>query len=101
QIEDMAIAEPPRNTRYPDLAHLAENEGANWVWRNVAYNCSDFLTRDRGIQDLMDNTVTMQDPGFVDAAKGDFTLKPDSPLAQGGAFRPIPFSEIGLYGEGR
>jgi len=101
QIEDMAITEPPRNTRYPDLTHLAENEGANWVWRNVAYNCGDFLTRDRGIQDLMDNTVTMQDPGFVDAAKGDFTLKPDSPLVQGGAFRPIPFGEIGLYGEGR
>jgi hypothetical protein len=49
----------------------------------------------------MDNTVTMQDPGFVDAAKGDFTLKPDSPLVLGGAFRPIPFSEIGPYGEGR
>jgi len=97
QIEDIAIAEPPRNTRYPDLAHLAENEGVNNVWRNVAYNCGDFLTRDRGIQDLMDNTVTMQDPGFVDAAKDDFALKPDCPLVLGGAFRPIPFAEIGPY----
>jgi tetratricopeptide (TPR) repeat protein len=101
QIEDMAIAEPPRSTHYPDLAHLVENEGANWVWSNVAYNCGDFLTRDRGIQDLMDNTVTMQNPGFVDAAKGDFTLKPDSPLVQGNAFRAIPFGEIGPYGDGR
>jgi hypothetical protein len=43
----------------------------------------------------------MQNPGFVDAAKGDFTLKPDSPLVQGNAFRAIPFGEIGPYGDGR
>jgi len=45
----------------------------------------------------MDNYITVQDPGFVDAEKLDFALEPDSPLAQGGAFRPIPFDEIGLY----
>jgi len=36
------------------------------------------------------------DPLFVDAAHGDFTLKPDSPALKLG-FEPIPFREIGLY----
>ncbi len=98
--EDVDITQPPYSTRYPLLAHLLENEGVNSVWSNVVYNCGGFLTRDRGIQDLMDNYVTAQDPGLVNAEKLDFALKPDSPLARGGAFRPIPFGEIGLYEDG-
>jgi hypothetical protein len=97
--EEVDITRPPYSTRYPQLAHLLDNEGVNMVWRNVAYNCGDFLTRDRGIQDLMANYVTVQDPGFVDAGKLDFALKPDSPILAGGAFRPIPFEEIGPYGD--
>jgi len=95
--EEVDITKPPYSTRYPGLARLAAGEGINEVWRNLVYNCGEFLTRDRGIQDLMDNTVTAQDPGFVDAAAMDFELKADSPMLTGGGFRPIPFSEIGLY----
>ena len=95
--EDVDITKPPYTTRYPALADLAEDEGVSMAWRNVVYNCGAFLTRDRGIQDLMDNHVTMQDPGFVDGDKLNFALRPDSPLRRGGSFRPIPFNEIGLY----
>ena len=35
------------------------------------------------------------DPGFVDAAKGDFRLRKDSPALKRG-FKPIPFDKIGL-----
>lgn len=45
----------------------------------------------------MDNSVLIQDPGFVNAAGGNFHLKPDSPLLRMPGFRPIPFAEIGLY----
>jgi tetratricopeptide (TPR) repeat protein len=98
--QEVDISQPPYSTRYPALAHLYENEGVHQVWRNVAYNCGEFLTRDRGIQDLMDNTVTLKDPGFVNAAGLDFSLKADSPLRQMPGFRPIPFQEIGLYEDG-
>jgi hypothetical protein len=91
------IRKPPYSTRYPALAHLAENEGVNMVWRNVAYNCGEFLTRDRNIQDTMDNLVTGKDPGFLDARHRDFRLRPDSPVYGMTGFRPIPFGEIGLY----
>ena len=97
--QEIDITKPPYSTRYPALAHLHENEGVHQVWRNVAYACGEFLTRDRGIQDLMDNTVTLKDPGFVDAAKGNFALKPDSPLLRTPGWQPIPFGEIGLYAD--
>jgi hypothetical protein len=37
------------------------------------------------------------DPGFVNTKTGNYTLKSDSPLLTGCGFRPIPFTEIGLY----
>lgn len=95
--DSVDITRPPHSTRYPALARLEEDEGVNRVWRNLVYNCGGFLTRDRGIQDVMDNEITSEDPGFIDAENLDFTLKTDSPLTLGGSFRPIPFGEIGLY----
>jgi len=95
--ETVDIRKPPYRTRYPALAHLAENPDVNSLWRNVVVHCGAFLTRDRGIQDLMDNYVTSQDPGFVDPDHWNFQLKPDSPVYDRIGFRPIPFEEIGLY----
>jgi len=40
------------------------------------------------------NVMIQGDPGFVDAAREDFRLKPDSPAWKLG-FRPIPFDQIG------
>lgn len=97
KLTDVQATQPPYSTKYPALAHLYENEGVHQVWRNLAYGCGSLLTRDRGLQDLMDNTVTLGDPGFTNAAKGDFTMRPDAPLLQNPGFRPIPFGEIGLY----
>jgi hypothetical protein len=36
------------------------------------------------------------DPLFVDPAKGDYRLKPESPAVALG-FKEIPFEKIGLY----
>lgn len=95
--KDIDITKPPYSTKYPDLARITEDEGVNMVWRNVAYRCGEFLTRDRGIQQVVDNFVTAEDPGFVNADKGDFDLKVNATVLSESNFRPIPFGEIGLY----
>lgn len=95
--QDIDIASPPYSTRYPALAHLTENPDVNRIWRNVAYRCGEFLTRDRGIQELVDNYITAEDPGFVDAEHLNFQLKPEAPVFDHTGFRPIPFEEIGRY----
>jgi hypothetical protein len=83
--------------RYPALGRLAENPYVNSAWRNLVFNCGGFLTRDRGIQDLVDNWITSRDPGFVDAARQNFAVRPGIRFFGSSAFRPIPFAEIGLY----
>ena len=67
------------------------------MWRNVVYNCGEFLTRDGGRQDLRDNWITHEDPGLVSRERHDFRLKAESPAFDRIGFRPIPFDEIGLY----
>ena len=91
------ISKPPYSTRYPALNRLAEGNDINMIWRNVAYNCGDFLVRDQGIQNLIGNYATQKDPGFVDAAGGNFALNGDSQVLDEIGFQPIPFGEIGLY----
>ena len=95
--EEVDITQPPYSTKYPALARLEENPDVNMVWRNVVYRCGEFLTRDRGIQDLMDNFVTSEDPGFADAENMNFELREGAAALTAIGFRPIPFSEIGLY----
>jgi hypothetical protein len=41
--------------------------------------------------------VVEEDPGFINAAEGDFRLRADAPVFGSLCFRPIPFEEIGLY----
>lgn len=95
--EDVDISKPPYSTSYPELAHLTENEGVNFVWRNIASGVGQFLTRDRGLQQVVDNYITAGDAGFVDKSKLNFQLRPGSPALRETAFRRIPFESIGLY----
>jgi hypothetical protein len=91
------IAQPPYRTRYPALAHLAENPDVNSIWRNLALGCGDFLVRDRGNQDLRGNLVTDQAPGVTEVSGRTIPWKPDPRLLDSIGFRPIPLDEIGLY----
>lgn len=98
--KDVDVKNPPYSTRYPDLARLEEGNDVNNIWRNVVYRCGDFLTRDQGIQNEISNSEGTEDPGFVDAEKGNWALKEDSAVFDGVGFCGIPFGEIGLYGDG-
>lgn len=91
------VTRPPHIERYPDLARLEENADRNFLLRNVAVHCGMFTSRERGVNVLLDNVAFAADPGFVDVGKRNFTLPDDSPLFDRLGFRPIPFSEIGLY----
>ncbi len=79
--------------RYPQLARLSEDHDINTVAHNLVYRCNEFLRRDRGRNRLIGNIVVDKDPGFIDAAGGDFRLKGKLPPH----FKPIPFEQIGLY----
>jgi len=47
---------------------------------------------------IVDNFVTEEDPGFVDAANMNFQLRDDSVVYQKiPEFKKIPFENIGLY----
>ena len=79
--------------RYPRLARLADDHDVNMVSHNLVYRCKEFLRRDRGRTRSVDNFIIGEDPGFADAAHGDFRL--DDGAVPG--FQPIPFEKIGLY----
>ena len=47
-----------------------------------------------------DNWVTDADPGFVDAAAGDFRLRPDAEVfTRLPGFQTIPLNKMGLYAD--
>lgn len=71
--------------RYPELKALSENHDANHLWRNLAYNCKEFLRHDSKRNTLVDNQVS----------SGPELAPPILPGWPG--MRPIPFNEIGLY----
>lgn len=95
-LKDIDITKPPFSTAYPDLAKLREGADANRIWRNIVWRCDTFLARGRDNHEMVDNLITSGDPGFVDAVRQDWRLKPDAPVLRRSSFRPIPFHRIGL-----
>lgn len=95
----MAYTKPPYSTRYPDLPGILNNDpGAPRGNRIVGNICvggkwDDIEASARPLVTMTDDFIG-PDPGFVNAAKGNFRLKPSSPPAKAG-FKPIPFEEIG------
>jgi hypothetical protein len=83
--------------RYPKIATMLEEPGVNHLWRNVFYRCGPVATRPTNIDQFQNAVFEDRDPGFVDAAGGDFHFRPDAEVVTTTGFRPIPFDEIGLY----
>jgi len=105
RLDDMNWRQPPYSTRYPELADLvpfyeggagippgnivvARNLCVGGEWTEIYWGATADMVR------FEDNLVG-QDVGFVDAAAGNFALRPDSP-AFGLGFLPIPVERIGL-----
>ncbi len=97
--EDVDITRPPYTTRYPALAELASKPSRNTFRRNLVCRCGR-LGMGLERQDMRDNWMTGEDPGFVDAARMEFGLRPDAAVfARIPGHQAIPFERIGLQGE--
>ncbi|MBN2513494.1 MAG: right-handed parallel beta-helix repeat-containing protein [Sedimentisphaerales bacterium] len=96
--------QPPYSVRYPKLASILNDEPAqprgNELVNNLAVR-TPILEMPSNWQHLLVNTgnwSTDADPGFVDIANNNFTLKEDSEVyTKIPQFKVIPFSQIGLY----
>jgi hypothetical protein len=92
---------PPYSDRYPHLANILADEPGLPKYNRIAHNICvgpkwiDWLD---GLNEtkveVVDNLIA-GDPGFVDQAKADFRLRPDSRAFKLG-FKPIPIDQIGL-----
>jgi len=89
------IDAPPYAERYPWLRGIMTDTRPNRLARNVVYRCGRFLGR--GEQELEQNLVTDEDPGFIDVDGGDWGLRPDSRVFRElPGFQAIAFGDIGL-----
>lgn len=101
--------------KYPNLAKVltdpnSDKDDPDWpgnpsyssVKNNVTVSCTTPVGLISGsvytYSTVTDNKSYKTDPGFVDAANGDYTLKEDAKVFTDlPDFKPIPFREIGRY----
>ncbi|HJN17830.1 MAG TPA: right-handed parallel beta-helix repeat-containing protein, partial [Armatimonadota bacterium] len=112
---DLAVL--PHARKYPELLRFWEEPrqypDTNTYEGNVVYNprtpllqrFAEIELRDGAVVEaggtlrMAGNWVADADPGFVDAAAGNFALRPDAPVfEQIPSFPAIPFDEIGPRG---
>jgi hypothetical protein len=101
---------PPWSTHYPEMVGMLQNR-PELPWRTVfsrnliVTKSTDYVLNKlspavKALPNILtvdDNFATPDDPGFVDASKGNYALKPDSVVFQKiPGFVPIPFDQIGL-----
>jgi hypothetical protein len=97
--------QPPYSERYPELVNILNEDPnaprGNVVARNICvggrWDDIEAIARPMVKQEA---NLLDQDPLFVDAAKLDFRLRPDSPAFALG-FQRIPISSMGLQANGR
>ncbi len=98
--DEMKAGQPPFSTAYPELAKYWQDNPeipADLVERNLIVNCRKLTNGKPEWGPFKDNWETNRDPGFVNATKGDYRLKPDAEVfIKIPGFKPIPFGEIGI-----
>lgn len=98
--EDVDITSPPYTTHYPALVGFLDPKPGvprvSTATRNVFVMCPRISVGNWTLPDKR-NWSTNADPGFIDPARGDFRLRPDSPVfKQLADFKPIPMEKMGL-----
>ena len=98
-LEEVDITKPPYTTRYPELVGfmkpLPDQVRVNRAKNNVLVRC-DKTSSGNWKYAPEQIWVTDADPGFVDAAGGNYQLRPDSAIFQHlPGFLPIQFDKMG------
>lgn len=102
-LEEVDITKPPYTTRYPELVGfmkpLPGQVRVNRAKNNVLIRCDQ--TSSGNWKYVPEHIwVTDADPGFVDAAGGNYQLRPDAAVFQRlPGFLPIPFDKMGTSRE--
>jgi hypothetical protein len=100
-LEEVDITKPPYTTRYPELIGFLDYQAGtprvSTATRNVLVRCGE-LSNGNWRADPAENLLLDHDPGFVDMAGGNYTLREDSEVfTRLPGFEPVPFQKIGLY----
>jgi len=95
--------QPPWSERYPQLVNILEDEPAapkgNIIrrnicvggrWMDIEEKAKPYVLIEGNLIDVAPQVL------FMNAEKGDYRLKPNSPAVKIG-FKPIPLEQIGLY----
>ena len=98
-LEDVDITKPPYTTRYPGLIGFMDPQPGqprvNHSKNNLLVRCDQISSGNWAI-DPKEIWVTDEDPGFVDAANGNYQLRPDAEVFKHlPGFKAIPFDKIG------
>ena len=99
-LQDVDITQPPFTTRYPELVGFMDPQ-PGWprisrAVRNVLVRCAS-VSSGNWQASPDENWATDSDPGFVNAAEGNFRLSPASKVFEKlPGFQPIPFEKMGL-----
>ena len=109
-VMDIHPTQPPWSVRFPEMTNLLASHPElplrTKFERNLvvmqtgepfALKMAKARQTDRTLFQAGENFVTPTDPGFVNAAKGNYALKPDAVVFRNiPGFEPIPFGKIGL-----
>ncbi|MDX6765205.1 MAG: right-handed parallel beta-helix repeat-containing protein [Candidatus Methylacidiphilales bacterium] len=110
RVKELNPDQEPWKSAHPELATMLDNRpelpwrtrfvGNLIVSQNPAPSELKMNAQFKNNPDIIleqDNLTMAEDPGFIDAAAGNFGLKPDSAVFQKiPGFEPIPFDKIGL-----
>ncbi|MBK9991065.1 MAG: right-handed parallel beta-helix repeat-containing protein [Verrucomicrobia bacterium] len=100
-LQTVNITQPPYTTHYPELVGfmnpVAGVPRRSIDRRNLIVDCTIANKGNWDGDPAALGWVTTGDPGFVDAANGDFRLRSDSEVyTRIPGFQPIPFDQIGI-----
>lgn len=97
--KEVDITKPPYTTRYPELVDFFKPEPMSQRISHAANNVIVRAAEVSGgnwVSEKDANWTTDTDPGFVDAPKGNYSLRSDSEVFKRlPNFKPIPFDQIG------
>ncbi|MEA2734456.1 MAG: hypothetical protein QOE14_907 [Humisphaera sp.] len=98
-LKEVDITKPPYTTRYPELVGFMNpkpGEPRNSFAKNNVFVRSGEASTGNWVSAPAEMWTTSDDPGFIDAANGNYQLRTDAEVFKRlPGFKPIPFDQIG------